>query len=223
MYISFMMFRVVLITLFITIKSRLLFAEIINDISVSGNERVSKETIINFSELNKGDDVFTKDLNKSLKNLYETNFFEDVKLSIKNKILKISVIENKIIQSVSIVGIKSQTTQKAILNNLILKDKSSFIESVVEDDILRIRSSLNFQGYYFAKVKSYIKDNSNSTVDLVYDIDLGEKAKISRIEFSGNKVVKDRTLRNLITTEESKFWKFLSKKKIFKQRQSFKR
>ena len=132
-------------------------AEIIEKIIIENNNRITLETIKTYGDIEIGKDYSNNDLNKILKNLYETNFFEDVKLSIKNKILKISVIENKIIQSVSIVGIKSQTTQKAILNNLILKDKSSFIESVVEDDILRIRSSLNFQGYYFAKVKSYIK------------------------------------------------------------------
>jgi outer membrane protein insertion porin family len=206
---------------FLTILTLVIFtffknssAEIIEKIILENNNRITVETIKTYGDIEIGKNYSNDDLNKILKNLYETNFFEDVKLSIKDKTLKISVIENKIIQSVSIVGIKSQTTQKAILDSLILKDKSSFIESVVEGDILKIRSSLNFQGYYFAEVKSYIKDNINNTVDLVYDIDLGEKAKISRIEFSGNKVVKDRTLRNLITTEESKFWKFLSKKKF---------
>ena len=55
---------------------------------VTGNE-VSK-TIINFSELNKGDDVSSSDLNKSLKSLYDTNFFEDVKVEINNNLVKIS-------------------------------------------------------------------------------------------------------------------------------------
>ena len=52
---------------------------------------------------------------------------------------------------------------------------------------------------------------------MIYDINLGEKAKISKITFTGNKIFKDKKLRNVIASEEYKFWKFISGKKFLNE------
>jgi len=192
-------------------------AEVINDITVNNNDRISLNTIKTYGNIKIGEDYSSDDLNNILKNLYETNFFQDVSFTIENNILNIYVVENKIIQEININGIKSQKIQEAIKERLSLQSKSPFIDSNVEKDILKIKSSLNREGYYFSKVTSDIEDNLNNTINLNYNIDLGEKVKISKIDFAGDKIVKDRTLRNLITIEESKFWKFLSKKKYLNE------
>ena len=64
-----------------------------------------------------------------------------------------------------------------------------------------------------SKVDSRIQENENKTVNLFFDIDLGEKSKITKIEFIGDKKIKDRTLRSVIVSEEAKFWKFISRNK----------
>ena len=187
-------------------------ADVINEIIIENNKRISLGTIQTYGDIKIGEDYSDDDINLILKNLYETSFFENIELKFQNNILTIYVVENKLIQTLIINGVKSLSVTERILESLILKEKSPFIESKVETDVNRIKAGLNFQGYYFANVVSSIVENTNNTVDLIYTIDLGDKAKISRIEFTGNKVVKDRHLRNLITTEESRFWKFLSKK-----------
>ena len=101
-----------------------------------------------------------------------------------------------------------------ILKNVFSKDKAPFLITKVKEDVDKIKISLNSIGYYFADVKTKTLDNSNNTIDLVFQINLGEKAKISKIEFIGDKKIKDRTLRNVIISEESRFWKFISKKKF---------
>jgi len=188
-------------------------AEIVKELIVNNNDRISIDTIKTYGKIEIGNDYTSDDLNKILKNLYETNFFQDVFLKIEKNILIINVVENKIIQTININGIKSTKVQEAITENLILKSKSPFIESQVEKDIIRIKSSLSREGYYFSTVTSSIEENVNNTLNLNYNIKLGDKVKISKIDFTGDKIVKDRTLRNLITIEESRFWKFLSKKK----------
>ncbi len=188
-------------------------ADIISKIVVTNNDRISAATIKTYGNIKIGTDYSNDDLNQILKNLYETNFFEKITLSIVNDTLNIDVIENKLIQTIIIEGIDSSRIEEAILENLILKSKSPFLDSEVLNDLDRIKSSLSFQGYYFSNVTSSIIENSNNTINLTYNIDLGDKATISNIEFTGNKVFKDRTLRNLITTEESKFWKFISNNK----------
>ena len=87
------MFRVTyfIIILFFSITSSVL-AEVVKKFNVTGNDRVSRQTIINFSQLELDTDISTKDLNNSLKILYETNFFENVSINIENGIVNLNFL-----------------------------------------------------------------------------------------------------------------------------------
>ena len=188
-------------------------AEIINKIELENNTRVSKESVIAFGNIKLGKNYSETEINQILVDLYNTNFFSDIKLSIENNVLIVNVTERKIIQTVVIDGIKSKENTEKILKQLKLKDKSPFDEFVAEQDLINIKNSLNRSGYYFAKVAVTIKENNNDTLDLIYTIDTGEKALIKNIKFIGNKIFKKNKLRKVIVSEEAKFWKFLSTKK----------
>ena len=56
------------------------------------------------------------------------------------------------------------------------------------------------------------KNNENNSIDLNFSIELGQKAKIKTIQFIGDKKIKDRKLKNVIVSEQAKFWKFISNK-----------
>ena len=81
-------------------------SELIENIEINGNERVSDQTVIIFSNLKIGDNINTNDLNISLKEIYGTNYFEEVQISFVDGTVKINVKENPIIQSIKINGIK---------------------------------------------------------------------------------------------------------------------
>ena len=195
-------------------------AAIINEVLIKNNNRISKETIITYGKIQIGKNYNDQDINNILKNLYDTNFFKNISLNIDNGSLIIDVEENQIIQTVIIEGVKSSEIEASILKNLFSKDKAPFLIEKVKSDKSRIITSLNSSGYYLAKVDVRTKNNSNDTINLIFEIDLGEKAKISKIEFVGDKRVKDRILRSIIISEEAKFWKvvttnkFLNKSKI---------
>ena len=211
--------RILFFTFFFSIYSFIATSEIINDVVTNNNKRISKESIISLGSIKIGNDYDQSNLDLVLKALYETDFFSDIKISIENNKMIIYVEENKIIQTVKIEGIKSKTIQESILDQLQLKNRSPFVKHKVKQDLSRIRNSLSQSGYYFSAVEITVEENNNETVDLIYDINLGEKAKISRIEFIGNKIFKERKLRNLIVSEENKFWKFVSKKKYLNKDQ----
>ena len=192
-------------------------AAVINNIIINNNDRISLGTIKTYGNIELGKNYSEDDLNQVLKNLFNTKFFKDVSLKVENQILIIDVIENKLVQTLVIKGIKSSKIQDAILDSLILKEKAPFVDSEISKDLTNIKKSLISQGYYFSNVTSSIKKNDNNTVNIIFSIDLGEKSKVSIIEFTGDKFFKDKTLRNIITTEENKFWKFLSKKKYLNQ------
>ena len=88
----------------------------------------------------------------------------------------------------------------------------SFDEEILTDDLNLINNILKSSGFYFAEIKSSKSLNKNlNSVNLKIDIELGEKAKIKKIIFLGDKVFKDKRLKEVITSEEHKFWKFISR------------
>ena len=158
-------------------------------------------------------DYDQNDLNRILKDIYDTNFFSDVSLEIKDGVLIIDVEENKIIQNITVEGIKRKELVEDLKSRISSKDKNPFVENNIKNDVLLIKKLLKSSGYYFSEVKTKIIENNNNTIDLIFDLDLGEKAFIEKIEFIGEKFYKDRLLRNIIASEEKRFWKFLTKKK----------
>ena len=192
-------------------------AVVIKDIKISNNKRITEETIITYGNIQLNKDYNQKELNKIIKDLYDTNFFKRISIKIDGETLILNVEENKIIQSVRIEGVKSKKIKEAILKNLFSKDKSPFLIEKVKIDVNRIKTSLNNIGYYLSDVKSKILENSNDTVELIFEVNLGDKSKIKKIEFIGNKKIKDRTLRSIIVSEEAKFWKFISNNKFVNQ------
>jgi Outer membrane protein/protective antigen OMA87 len=98
-------FKSLLILLFLSAS---VYSEVIKDIKINGNQRVSSETIKIFSEIEINNDLSSNQLNEVLKKLYSTNFFSNVEINIKNNILYISVEENPVIQTLSFEGVKKK-------------------------------------------------------------------------------------------------------------------
>ena len=192
-------------------------ADIINNIIVNNNERISLGTIKTYGKIEIGKDYSEDDLNQVLKNLYETKFFKNISLKIDNQVLIIDLIENKLVQTIIIEGIKSSTIKNTILESLIIKEKAPFNESDISKDLSNIKRSLTSEGYYLSNIDSNIIENNNNTVNIVFNIDIGDKSKISIIEFTGDKIFKTKTLNNIITSEENKFWKFISRNKYLNE------
>ena len=129
------MFKILLLTIIFFFKTVTVFAEIIKDFRIEGNNRVSENTIINFSDLKKGKDISSSDLNESLKKLYDTNFFENVSISITNNLVTIKVDEYPIIQEINIQGIKRKQTVKELKEQISLKEKNPFNETLIKADL----------------------------------------------------------------------------------------
>ena len=192
-------------------------AEEIKKIEVIGNDRISKDTIIMFADIN-DQDLTKDDLNKILKKLYDSNFFENVEVSILDSSLTIKVKENPIIDQIFIEGIKNSKLNDLILDNIYFKPRYSFNNFFLEEDKIKISNTLKNLGYYFSNVDIFTEtiDDQNK-INLIYKINLGEKAKIKKIYFTGNKVYKDSKLKSLIISEEYKPWKFISGKKYLNE------
>ena len=195
----------------------ILKAETVNKIIIDGNKRVSIETIKLYGEIEINKDYKEKDLNLILKNLYETNFFEDVKISLKNNTLNINLKEYPIINQLIITGEKSKKYKDLIKKGINTKEKGSLIKSRLAKDIELIESLYSSLGYNMAKAEAKLRKIDEANFDLLIEIDRGEQTRISKISFIGNNSIRSMRLRDVIASEEDKFWKVISKNTILSE------
>ena len=197
----------------ISIFSQTAQSEIIKKIEINGNERIPNETILMFSDVEINDALTKEKLNLILYNLYESNFFENVTVDFNENRLKINVVELPLIKDIEFKGIKAKKIRDQVIQKTKLKPRSSYNEILLAKDKETILATLRTLGYYFSSINTYVEDLGDNSVNIINEIELGKKAKIKKIKFIGDKVFKDRKLRNVIISEEYKFWKFISGKK----------
>jgi len=187
-------------------------AESLKKFEISGNKRISDQTIIIFSEIKINEKITKTKLDQVIKRLYKTNFFRDINLSFENQTLFLKVEENPIIEKLELTGIKKQSLVEFIKDKLQLAEMKSFNQNLLTSDINLIYNILKTNGYYFAKISSSKNiDETLNTLNLKIDVELGEKAKIKKIIFLGEKIFKEKRLKEVIVSQEHKFWKFISR------------
>ena len=206
--------KIFTIFLFLTLSSE---SKNIDKVIINGNERISTETIVVFADIPTHQNLDENLINQILIRIYESGFFKDVVVKIENQNLIIDVIENPIIQTVFIEGIKKKSIEGSLYEILSLKNRSSFNDLKAKQDEIAISNYLKEEGYYFSTIISSIQELGDNKIDLFYKIDLGKKAKVSKISFIGDKVFKDNKLRNIIVSDEYKFWKIISGKKFLNE------
>ncbi len=193
-------------------------ADTYNEIKILGNQRLSVETIIMFSGLKTDTDINKEDLNMSIKNLYKTNYFSNIEIKSIDKILEIKVEENPIIQSIKINGVKNKDILDQMYDYTKKYEKYPFLKNQIRDQKNLLLNVVRSIGFYFSEIETQVIDNQNNSVDILYNFNLGKRAIIKKINFQGDKIFRDSKLRNVIKSEEGKFWKFITSNKYLNER-----
>ncbi len=201
-------FIIIIYFLFFT---NILSAEIIKKIEITGNERVSDETVKVYGDISINENVDNFKINEIIKNLYSTNFFEDINISISNQTLFITLVEYPVINEIIIVGEEANKYKEAIKKNIKSKKNGPFVKSLIADDEIIIKKLYSSLGFNFLEIKSKVETFPKKRVNVYFEIEKGEKTKISKINFKGDRKIRDRRLRDIITSQESKFWKVLTR------------
>ena len=187
------------------------YSEVVNKVEVKGNQRITLETIIIFGDIKTGENYDEIDISLLIKKLYETNFFSNISAELINNQLIINVEENPIINSIVFKGEKADKYMEGINRIITLKEKTSFLRNIVKSDINKIREFYRYLGFYFVKIDLEIEKLNKNRVNMIYSINKGERAKIAKIYFLGDKKMRNRKLRDIITSQENTFWKIFSK------------
>lgn len=181
----------------------------IASIRVEGAQRVDTRTIVSYLTVKPGDSFNASALDASLKSIFRTGLFVDATLGREGHILVVRVKENPVINKVAFEG-NSALTVAALEAEIQLRSRTVFTRPKAQADVQRILELYRRSGRFAARVEPRVVELSQNRVDLVFEIQEGERTKVQRITFNGNKSFSGDTLRTVIATRESAWWRFLS-------------
>jgi len=195
--------------LFIVFLGKVVAQDYIKKIVIEGNQRVEVETINSYLGIKPGDIFEQESLNSSLKNLFASGLFSDVKINRQDSTLIIRVLENPIINRVVFEGNKDLDDEE-LQTEIRIKSRSLFTRTRVQTDIDRILNLYKSNGNFSAKVNPKVISLPQNRVDIIFEIEEGETTVIGSITFNGNTEFSDRRLRDIIITRQTRWYSILS-------------
>lgn len=185
-------------------------AQAIGRIIVEGNQRIEPETVISYMQIAPGDPYSAEKIDESIKILFQTGLFSDVRISRRGNDLVVFVEENPMINRVNFEG-NDQIKDKDLAKEVELKERTMFTRAKVQSDVQRIVALYRRSGYHSVRVDPKIIRLPQARVDLIFEIHEGQETGVASINFVGNEAFSDGDLRSQITTTESAWWRFFSK------------
>jgi outer membrane protein insertion porin family len=183
--------------------------QIISELIVEGTRRIDPSTVTSYMTVKEGDSYTTDQVNKSLKKLYGTGLFRDVRINIEGSALTITVVENPVINRIAFEGNKS-LEDDALTSEMQLRSRVVFTRTRVQQDVKRILELYRRSGYFAAVVEPKVIQLEQNRVDLVFEINEGAETGIKQISFIGNQEFSDSSLKKVVLTRVSRWYRFFS-------------
>ncbi len=192
---------------------------IIKSIEVLGNRRVDDVAVTNKLTSKAGEEFSADKVNKDIKTLYGTGYFEDISVDLtetaSGKIMTFIVKETPFVKSVEITGNKKVDTSK-IEEVLTIKENAILDRSSLGDNISRIKQLYGEQGFFLVDVDAKITSDGLDAV-VTFTITEGPAVRVKRITIAGNSFFSDRKLKHLMTTRESWLFAFVTQSGRFNE------
>src|SRR3984957_8455165 len=191
-------------------------AQTASQIVVEGNKRVEAETIRSYFQAGGGpnDRLDAARIDAGLKALYQTGLFQDVKINQQGGRVIVTVIENPVINRVAFEGNKKAKDEQ-LSAEIQSKARGTFSRATVQADVERIVDVYHHSGRYDVHVDPKIIELPNNRVDLIFEINEGDKTGVASINFVGNKHFSDYRLSDVIKTGVTHWWSFLKNNDIY--------
>jgi len=183
-------------------------------IVVQGNRRVDSEAIIGYVAIRPGERADPLKIDEALKALYATGLFEDVRINIVGNRLVVTVAENSVISRIAFEGNK-KVKDATLIAEIQSKARGPLSRNTVQADVQRIVEVYRRSGRFDVRVEPKIIDRGNSRVDLVFEINEGDKTTIQKIVFVGNKAFSDWKLRDVMTTTETNWLSWIKSTDVY--------
>src|SRR5271156_2256890 len=183
-------------------------------IVVEGNRRVEADTIRSYFKAAPGEHLDAAKIDAGLKALYGTGLFQDVRITQSGGKVIVTVVEAPVINRLGFEGNK-RLKDEQLKEEIQSKERGSLSRASVQADTQRIIEIYQRNGRFDVTVVPKIVDRPNNRVDLVFEINEGEKTGIKSIVFVGNKAYSAWRLKDVIKTVESNFLSFLQTADVY--------
>src|SRR4051812_36019824 len=189
-------------------------AQSASQIVVEGNKRVEADTIRSYFRAGGGDRLDAARIDAALKALYGTGLFQDVRINPAGGRLVVTVVENPVVNRVAFEGNKKAKDEQ-LSAEIQSKPRGTFSRATVQADVSRIVEVYQRSGRYDVRVEPKVIELANNRVDLVFEINEGQKTGVARINFIGNRHYSDYRLKDVIKTGTSNWLSFLKSNDIY--------
>jgi len=189
-------------------------AQGISSIRVVGNRRVEPETVRSYLKFSTGDSYDAAKVDGSLKALFQTGLFSDVKIDREGSAVVVTVVENPVINQVAFEG-NSEVDAATLQGEVQLKPRSVYTRARVLADVQRILDVYRRQGRFAASVEPKLIELDGNRVNVVFEINEGGATKVKSINFVGNRNFSNSQLRDIISTTQDSWLDFLKGNSIY--------
>jgi outer membrane protein insertion porin family len=185
-----------------------------DSIVVRGNRRIDAAAIREHFRGSPAARVEPKAVNTALKELYATGLFDDVKIARSGATLIVTVVEAPTIEHLRFTG-NSKIKDKDLESAVTSKSRGPYTKAAVANDVARLIEAYRAIGRFEAEVTAKTIARGEGRLDLVFQINEGEKTGVKRIAFAGNRSFRDDRLRSVIKTTESGWFAFLKTSDVY--------
>jgi outer membrane protein insertion porin family len=182
---------------------------VVRNIIVEGAKRVDAATVKSYLLLRSGDPFDPVRIDRSLKSLFATGIFADVSLQRSGDDLVVSIVENPLINRIAFEG-NDKFTDDALNDEVNLAPRAIYTRTKVQKDVKRMLTIYRQSGRFAAVIEPKLIKLEQNRVDIVFEINEGKPSNIQNIRVVGNKHFKDSRLREIVRTQETRWWRFLS-------------
>ncbi|PHQ69774.1 MAG: outer membrane protein assembly factor BamA [Sneathiella sp.] len=182
---------------------------VISEIRVDGNQRIEDSTVVSYLLITEGAPYDRSRVDRSLKALFNTGLFADVSIRQEGSVVIVDVVENPIINRLAFEG-NRRIEDETLSAEIQLRPRIVYTRARVQNDVQRIITVYRRSGRFAATVEPKVILLPQNRVDLVFEINEGNQTGIKKIRFYGNDKFSDGQLLSQISTEETRWYNFLS-------------
>ena len=191
-------------------------AAVVSSIQVQGNSRVDAATVRGNITIQPGEEFSSADIDESVRRLFATGLFSDIRIAQQGSALVVTVSENAIINQVVFNG--NQKIRDRQLETVVqTKPLGPYSEALIQADIQAIQDAYAAIGRSDATVTTNQVTLEDGRINLAFVVNEGDRTKISSINFVGNQAFNDGRLRDVINTKKSNFLSFLTRRDVYDQ------
>ncbi|MBB4121752.1 outer membrane protein insertion porin family [Martelella radicis] len=190
------------------------YAAVVSNIVVNGTGQAGSDAIKSKLTIQPGRSFTDADINQSIRNLYSSGYFSDVKISVSGSTLVVNVTENQLINQVVFNG-NRKVNDKKLEGVVQLHSLGPYNEAQAQVDVQRIKDAYAQIGRSDVEVSIETATVQDNRINVAFVIDEGGRTKTRKINFEGNNTFGDARLASVIATKRSTPLSFLTRKDIY--------